>query len=727
MKFLTQTIIYIILCGNVFSQSCPNIGFEDSNLIGWEGDTGTWTTTSLNLNPGLGGLRHVIKSDQNEFDPWSDSVVHVVAPGSNHSLKLGYGINNGGGRIQNISYKLSVDSVNSLLVYGVAIILNDGGHPAVQQPKFEVTVLDTFGNLLDTVCGKISYTADSAISGFQASSQINGGEAVLYRNWEFAGIDLANYIGEDVIIKFESRSCPFSAHFGYAYIDVACMPRKIQVDYCLGQSDTITFKAPFGFEYLWSTGDTTQSFKILADSSDTLYTCTLTSTLTGCSFILEARPDPTFYYDFSIQETSCGEATITPTLSINRGTIANYFWNFGDSTTLADTSHAVQPSYTYPGPGKYEVFLIADDGLGCFTDTLRDSVNIYFPPVANFIHDTACLGFSTLLSNTSDVSSNVISHYTWTFGDGSANDTAFNQAHLFLEDTIYTVTLSVWSDSIQCGDTIAKNILVHPLPNPNFSWIEPDSCIPHEVHFVNLSNFKDSSSIIQYIWNFGNDSISNDTNPTFVYRQPGIFSPKLIAVDTFGCVDSIMYTDAIRVANIPQAEFSADSTQLYITAATVGFNNLSGYADQYLWTFGDSTNIGVGNSSEESPFWTFPAGGIYTVTLAAISNYGCFDTASLKIKVVDDRMSFPNVITPNADGINDVFYFTGDKNSIHSFTCKIFNRWGVLIYETSNPKFYWDGTINGINANEGTYFYSIEYLGFKNQPFSQRGEITLLR
>lgn len=726
MKNTALSLIFSCIAALSFAQSCPNIGFEDSTLIGWEGDTGTWNTTTTNLSPGLGGLRHVIKYDKNEFDPWSDSNLRVVAPGSEYSLKLGYGINQGGGRIQQISYELNVDSINSLLVYGVAIVLNDGGHPQIQQPKFEVTVLDTAGNLLDSVCGKISYTADTAISGFQTSSLVNGGEAVLYRDWEFAGIDLANYIGQDVIINFESRSCPFSAHFGYAYIDASCFPRDIQVDYCLGQSDTITFKAPFGFDYLWSTGDTTQSFKVLADSSDTLYTCTLTSTLTGCSFVLDARPDPTFYSNFSIAEKSCGEATITPTLDINRGSIAGYFWNFGDSTTLADTATSSQPSYTYPGPGKYEVTVIANDGNGCFSDTLRDSVNIYFPPQASFTFDTACFGDTTIFTNLSDVSFNVISNFLWDFGDSSAIDTNFNPSYVYKDDTTFNVTLIVWSDSLQCGDTLEQTILVNPRPIVDFYKIEPDSCIPHEVHFVNTSTFKDSSSIINYTWNFGNDSLSNVLNPVFVYNQPGIFSPKLIAIDTFGCIDSLQLTDLIRVAEIPEAIFNADSVEVHISNPVIGFNNLSAAADGYIWTFGDSTNIGVGTSDENEPIWKFSSAGIYNVELLAYSIYGCYDTATLTIKVIDDRLSLSNVITPNGDGVNDVFYFNGNRTSLSNFSCQIFNRWGSLIYETSYPSFNWDGTVNGELVAPGTYFYVIDYVGFKSKPFSYRGEITVL-
>lgn len=732
MKKFAFSLLFSILSLLSFSQSCPNIGFEDSTFIGWEGFEGIYRDSVtggagpnpvFQLNPGFSSSEHVIMSGF-AYDPYSDSNITTVAPGSEFSVRLGN--DTGFHNAESLRYRLSVSEDNAIIVYGVAVVLQDilAGHSTVQRPGFFVEITDTLGNVLDTNCGQLSYIPGVQLDGFIPYSQ---DPLIVYRPWDFAGIDLGAFIGQDVLIDFKTRDCSYNAHFGYAYLDVACYPRSIRVDYCLGQSDSITFTAPFGFAYQWSNGDTNQSFTVLADSADTLYVCTMVSTLTGCSFSLDAKTEPTFYSNFSIVETSCGEATIFPTLDINKGSIANYYWNFGDTTTINDTSTAIQPSYTYPGPGKYEVTLIADDGLGCFSDTLRDSVNIYFPPQASFSHDTVCLGDTTFFTNLSDVSYNVISSYLWDFGDSSAIDTNFSPSYVYEDDTAFNVTLIVWSDSIQCGDTLTQTTLVHPRPDVDFYKIEPDSCIPHEVHFVNASTFTDSSSILTYIWNFGNDTLSNDINPVYVYNQPGIYSPQLIAIDTFGCIDSIQAIDLIRVAEIPEAIFSSDSVEVHISNAVVGFSNMSAAADAYLWTFGDSTNIGVGTSEETDPVWTFSNAGYYNVQLLAYSFYGCFDTASLNIHVVDDRMKLQNVITPNGDGLNDVFYFNGEKSSLSNFNCAIFNRWGTMVYETRNPSFHWDGTTNGEFVTPGTYFYTIEYTGYKGRLFQYRGEITLLR
>jgi gliding motility-associated-like protein len=66
----------------------------------------------------------------------------------------------------------------------------------------------------------------------------------------------------------------------------------------------------------------------------------------------------------------------------------------------------------------------------------------------------------------------------------------------------------------------------------------------------------------------------------------------------------------------------------------------------------------------------------------------------------------PNVITVNGDGIND--FFKAIKNRfVKDIDLKVYNRWGTLVYETTDPAFNWDGKViqSKLQATEGTYFY----------------------
>ncbi|MDX5428310.1 MAG: gliding motility-associated C-terminal domain-containing protein, partial [Bacteroidota bacterium] len=72
---------------------------------------------------------------------------------------------------------------------------------------------------------------------------------------------------------------------------------------------------------------------------------------------------------------------------------------------------------------------------------------------------------------------------------------------------------------------------------------------------------------------------------------------------------------------------------------------------------------------------------------------------------------FPNVFTPNNDGVNDCFPSkTLPTNNCYSLS--IFNRWGQEVFSTERTDQCWDGNLqNGKPASEGTYFYILKWSG----------------
>ena len=84
----------------------------------------------------------------------------------------------------------------------------------------------------------------------------------------------------------------------------------------------------------------------------------------------------------------------------------------------------------------------------------------------------------------------------------------------------------------------------------------------------------------------------------------------------------------------------------------------------------------------------------------------------MNISVSD--LQVPNVFTPNGDGLNDEFRV--QYRSLAEFHCWVYNRWGKLVYEWTDPAKGWDGTINGSPAAEGAYFYVIRARGTDADP-----------
>jgi len=96
------------------------------------------------------------------------------------------------------------------------------------------------------------------------------------------------------------------------------------------------------------------------------------------------------------------------------------------------------------------------------------------------------------------------------------------------------------------------------------------------------------------------------------------------------------------------------------------------------------------------------------------------------VAVNDCDDSIPNVFTPNGDGLNDWFIFPFSFGKC--FEAKIYNRWGNLIYEWSNPLNGWNGkTKSGSLASDGVYYYILNYCDSYSKSHTAHGYVELIR
>ncbi len=128
----------------------------------------------------------------------------------------------------------------------------------------------------------------------------------------------------------------------------------------------------------------------------------------------------------------------------------------------------------------------------------------------------------------------------------------------------------------------------------------------------------------------------------------------------------------------------------------------------YTWRIYHSTDLIVTRHDKDIRY-AFSEPGAYRVVCAVNNSYCASDSSEMIVSVSESYLAVPNVFTPNGDGKNDEFRVA--YRSLKEFHCWVYNRWGKLVYEWTDPAKGWDGTINGRPAAEGAYFYVIRALG----------------
>ncbi len=361
-------------------------------------------------------------------------------------------------------------------------------------------------------------------------------------------------------------------------------------------------------------------------------------------------------------------------------------------------SNSVSISPDSGGVYTYNVTIL--DEFGCSYDTVIP-LTVVPDPEVDLGPDTTICGGTTL---TLDPGSNPGASYNWSTGDTTQTITISSAG-------TYDVTVTQNNGNISCSSV--DEVIVNLYPAPTIGFI-PDilnGCAPLTVNFVDFT----TPSITNYLWDFGDGNTSIDQNPTHTYNLPGIFSIMLDVVTIHGCTGSITIPNLIEVYAQPAADFDAVPEITNMENPTIQFVDQTTNGVNWLWDFGDGSN-----SSQQSPYHTYNATGTYDVWLIVSTDEGCIDSAMKKVKIIDDELIIPNVITPNGDGYNDVFHIENLEYYI-SNKLIIFNRWGKKIYEAENYQNNWGGG----GYSDGVYYYILECHGFL-RDINENGSLTII-
>lgn len=295
--------------------------------------------------------------------------------------------------------------------------------------------------------------------------------------------------------------------------------------------------------------------------------------------------------------------------------------------------------------------------------------------------------------------------------------------------TMYVVTVTN-----PCGAVVKDSIYVSFNPPPTIS-LEGDTnriCAPDEIQFSDNSitgNINDP--INSWAWNFGDGTTSNLQNPVHTYTSPGNYNISLTVTTVGGCTNNNTTAPYnVQAFPYPNAGFSLNSTNLNLPYDQLICTNQSTGATTYVWSFGDGTQTTVQN-----PQHSYNAVGTFEVQLIATSSQGCADTAVSEI-ITDADVVFPNAFSPNLTGPNGGAYDPNDLSNnvffpytsgVVEYKMQVFNRWGELIFESTDVKIGWDGYYRGKLCQQDVYVWKA-YLKLNNgKTYNKTGDITLLQ
>lgn len=168
------------------------------------------------------------------------------------------------------------------------------------------------------------------------------------------------------------------------------------------------------------------------------------------------------------------------------------------------------------------------------------------------------------------------------------------------------------------------------------------------------------------------------------------------------------------------------SAPLQISFIGVGNEPTAHYYTWYIYNL-KNTEEPIARFTDKEIKYEFTESGSYKVVLElANAASSCVSTVEKVFNIAESYLDAPNYFSPgDSPGINDEFKVS--YKSLVQFKCTIFNRWGVKLYEWTDPEKGWDGKHNGQYVSTGVYFYVIQAKGSDGRVYKKKGDINIVR
>ena len=406
----------------------------------------------------------------------------------------------------------------------------------------------------------------------------------------------------------------------------------------------------------------------------------------------------------------------------------SYDWDYGDGN--AESGNFVL-SHTYTNTTgdavTYTASLTTTSFYVCL-DTKTMEITVYPLPTTNFSVDPVMQTYPDATVTFTNLTPQGSWTYEWDFGDGNTS-VEESPVHVYADPNVYEVSLKALAG--QCSDSISHPVTINPaIPIAAFEVPAPD-CAPLTHTFVNNSQYATS-----YEWDFKELGTKRfEKNPEITFPSPGIYQ---VTLTVYGPGGSDRISELITVKLTPTAYANIAPPRVFIGSNVTTFNLSSDTLNpKYAWDWGDGTPV----DTTYKPGHVYEESGKYTVTLTVTNDNACSHSYSYKYIEVEPggEIRFPTAFRPNpdapadptrkpGDASNEVF-FPGIYQQVREYQLTIYNRWGEQIFQTTDINTGWNGWIYGNKkpAEQGVYIWVVKGKYLNGQPFSDAGDITLLR
>lgn len=413
----------------------------------------------------------------------------------------------------------------------------------------------------------------------------------------------------------------------------------------------------------------------------------------------------------------CLNATAVPLTAVGQNLLWYYFPIGGVATQAAPT-----PNTSQIGVFKYYVSQTIN-GCESSRDTLTVIVDTVITARIALSDSMFCVYDSITVSQIGQLPDT--SNFTWTWAGGTVLSGDSSGPYIIKWDSAGTKTITVNAENNGCKAADTTTLEVLPQPQAYFN-LPPEVCVGTETIFRLDTVLQYASG---YNWTLdprvGLKDVDTSTEGfTLVWQEPGDHVFRLRTFSQYGCV-SPEWADTVNVRNYPIVRIEKLDNTTICTKSTITLRaeQLSGVS-KFEWS--PVEKFLTNNSAEVNA--NINSSGY--IRLTAEDAYGCKGADSIYIDVkLCCKAILPNAFTPNNDGRNDKFgIISNGTYRIYDF--RVVNRYGRVVFTTTNQQDRWDGTHNGIPQGMGTYYYYIRYTcedDDADNVVEERGDVTLVK